>query len=110
MIREALIRVTRWNLGMRKTTFRPRNAYGFSSSEGADLSKGGVKGENGSEAGGEMAEGVVEEEKIEPDYEGGRRLVKSFRNVWLEMVGVLGLGVMVCGVAGWAGVQWCLQR
>lgn len=95
MIREALIRVTRWNLGMRKTTFRPRQPYDLSSPE---------------DTGGEIAEGVVEEEKVKPDYEGGRKLMKSFRNVWLEMIGVLGLGVVVCGVVGWAGIRYYFQR
>lgn len=110
MIREGLIRVTRWNLGMRKTTFRPRKAYGSSSSQSADIGNAGLEGEKGGEEGGGVADGVLEEEKIEPDFEGGRRLMKAFRNVWLEMVGVLGLGVAVCGVVGWFGTRSLLQR
>lgn len=86
---------------MRKTAYRPRKAYD-SSVEGVEMKE--------RDEGGEMAAGVVEAEKVEPDYEGGRRLMKAFREVWLEMVGVLGMGGVVCGVAGWLGMRWILER
>ena len=108
VIREGLIRFTRWNLGMRKTTFRPRKVYGAVSRTNVNWDKS--ESEKANDEGGELADGVAEEEKVEPDYEGGKRLGRAFRNVWLEMAGVLGVSAMICSMICWVVTWWVLAK
>ncbi|KAA1478715.1 hypothetical protein DENSPDRAFT_695692 [Dentipellis sp. KUC8613] len=89
VIREGLVRITYWNLGMRKTSFRPRTEYS------------GV----GKEEGGDIAAGSEEEAKIVFDAESGKMLVRNMREVWAEMVTVL-ISVSV----GAAYILWIILK
>ncbi|TFY58433.1 hypothetical protein EVG20_g8151 [Dentipellis fragilis] len=88
VIREGLVRITYWNLGMRRTSFRPRTGYtGVGREEGGDT----IAGSEG--------------EKIVFDSEGGKMLVRSMREVWVEMVAVL-----VSVSVGTAYILWIVVK
>ncbi|TFY82912.1 hypothetical protein EWM64_g1096 [Hericium alpestre] len=57
MVKEGLVRMTRWNMGMRRTTFRPRTE--------STVGRGGER-----QRGGDIGDGVEEAEKVIPDPEG----------------------------------------
>jgi hypothetical protein len=83
LIREALARVVRFQLGMRRTTFRPRTERG------------------------EVGEDVWRMEAVKPDPVGGARLVREYRALMVEMAGVLAgsITLLISGVAGWYARQ-----
>ncbi|KAF8576419.1 hypothetical protein K439DRAFT_1418954 [Ramaria rubella] len=83
LTREALARVVRFQLGMRRTTFRARNEHG------------------------EVGDEVLSLETVKPDTVGGKKLVKEYRALMLEMAGVIS-GVMVLVIAGMLGWNACL--
>ncbi|KAI0646650.1 hypothetical protein C8Q79DRAFT_682979 [Trametes meyenii] len=72
VMREGLMRTVRGNLGLRRTAFRPRTDIGEDEETG----------------GGEIAPGVLEEERIETDPERTKMLRKMWSEVWKEMVAV----------------------
>ncbi|KAF8527100.1 hypothetical protein JB92DRAFT_2869085 [Gautieria morchelliformis] len=65
LTREALARVVRFQLGMRRTAFRPRTESG------------------------DVGEGVLCMEAVKPDPVGGTRLVKEYRALMMEMAVVI---------------------
>ncbi|EJU02164.1 hypothetical protein DACRYDRAFT_51826, partial [Dacryopinax primogenitus] len=78
LVKEAVCRLTRFNLGMRKTLYRPRDAEHP-----------------------ELEPRVKELETIVPDFEGGRKMVREYRLTLLEM-GSVTAGVVTLGcVALW---------
>jgi hypothetical protein len=88
VMREGLPRTVRWNLGMRRTSFRPRTDVRTAAGEG----EGGI--------GGELADGVKDAEAVTPDLAGSQRLTKMWKEVIAEMVGVcIGLGVLTSATA-----------
>ncbi|KAI0371402.1 hypothetical protein BV20DRAFT_203668 [Pilatotrama ljubarskyi] len=96
VLREGLMRSVRWNLGLRRTTFRPRTMV-------QDV---GLEGEAG---GGELAPGVVEEEGVKPDPARAKVLTKMWSEVWMEMVGVCVATFAVTGVVGYVGLGYLLN-
>ncbi|KAH9930497.1 uncharacterized protein BXZ73DRAFT_90308 [Epithele typhae] len=83
VMREGMARSVRYNLGMRRTAFRPR-----------------TEGE------GELAPGVEELESVEREPERGRVLLRMWKEMLAEMIAV-------CAVAGLAGLGvlyfcWCV--
>ncbi|KAI0072168.1 hypothetical protein K474DRAFT_1668177 [Panus rudis PR-1116 ss-1] len=74
---EGLARSIRSNIGMRRTTFRPRTDVGIS----------------GDKLGGDLDSGVLECEQVVPDFVGGTMLVRK----WREMLGEM---LIVCIVIG----------
>lgn len=81
VLREGMARSVRWNLGQRRTTFRPRT--------------GVQEGDAG--GGGELAAGVGKEEAMERDPARAKVLGRMWREVWVEMVAV-------CAVVGGSGL------
>ncbi|KAG8978902.1 hypothetical protein FRB90_008261, partial [Tulasnella sp. 427] len=77
LLLEAVGRMTRYKLGMRRTTFRAR---------GVD---------------GELDEKVKEEEKVEKSKEDVRRFLKRWNAIWWEMGGVLVIWFGIVGFIGW---------
>ncbi|KAI0360337.1 hypothetical protein OH77DRAFT_674257 [Trametes cingulata] len=96
VLREGLMRSVWWNLGLRTTTFRPRTMV-------QDI---GPEGEAG---GGEIAPGVVEEEKVKLDPTRAKVLTKMWKEVWQEMVGVCVATFAVVGLVGYAGLRYFLH-
>ncbi|CAL1708828.1 unnamed protein product [Somion occarium] len=79
VLSEGMARSVRWNLGMRRTNFRPRGNV--------------IKNEG-------LDDGQIEElERVIPDPEGGMALVRKWREMLAEMIGVC-LGVVCVGLGG----------
>jgi len=86
LVRIAMARIVRWQLGMRKTMFRPRTqAANDAENEGGELVYASE------------AERKAEEVLLDPA--GGEKLRKEWRWLMIEMMGVL-VGSIVCGVCG----------
>jgi hypothetical protein len=78
LTRASLSRVVMYQLGMRKTTFRPRTDKG------------------------ELAENVKDKEAISADPEGRKQLVSGWKTLFYEMVGVISGGsVVILSAAIW---------
>lgn len=75
--REGLSRMVRWQMGMRRTAFRPRREDG------------------------DLAEGVQEMEAIVPNMVLGQAFLKEYNGLIREMVGVIGGVVILVVLAGW---------
>ncbi|QRW05464.1 transmembrane protein [Ceratobasidium sp. AG-Ba] len=75
--REGLTRVVRWQLGMRRTAFRPRQEDG------------------------DLAKGVQEAESIVPNMTLGNAFVREWRFLIREMIGVIVGTAVLCAIAGW---------
>lgn len=75
--REGLSRMVRWQLGMRRTAFRPRQEDG------------------------DLAEGVQETEAVVPNMVLGQAFLKEYKGLIREMVGVIGGMVVLVLAAGW---------
>jgi len=87
VMKEGVARSLRWNLGMRKVSFRPRT----------EISDGGE--------GAELAPEVKDAESVRPDPTGAAALIKQWREVIIEMTSVLA-GVGVLGI----GASWAASR
>ncbi|THH20319.1 hypothetical protein EW146_g1009 [Bondarzewia mesenterica] len=79
VVNEGLVRVVRWNIGMRRTAYRPRSGY---------------SGEEVEDDGGKLGEGVIEAESVVPDPDGailkfGRETSREARkgDWWLNYSG-----------------------
>ncbi|KAL7283948.1 hypothetical protein ACG7TL_001220 [Trametes sanguinea] len=90
-LREGMVRTLYWNLGMRKTTYRPRTAVQDVSPDDED---GPVKG-------GELAPNVAEEEAVKPDPMRTKALTKMWSEVWKEMVAVCAVASLVAGISAY---------
>lgn len=77
LVIEALGRMTRYKLGMRRTTFRARNVEG------------------------ELEDTVKEEESIVRSKEDVARFMKRWKAIWWEMGGVLMTWAVMFGLLGW---------
>lgn len=95
VMREGIARSLRWNLGMRRVSFRPRTDVIPSLSLGEDTP---VHENYGS---GQLAPGVKEAESVRPNPAGAAVLVRKWRQAMLEMILVCA-GVGVVGV----GTSW----
>lgn len=95
VLREGMARSLRWNLGLRRVGYRPRT-------EVVRLVGGG----DGDGEGGELGEGVKDAEVVKPDPDGAKRLVREWREVLIEMVGVCGIVTVAVVVASWIGSRW----
>lgn len=71
LTREALARMVRFQLGMRRTTFRARTE------------------------GGEVGEGILSVEAVKADPAGARKLVKEYKGLMMEMAGVMAGGAVL---------------
>ena len=65
-----------------------------------------VGGGDGDDEGGELGEGVKDAEVVKPDPDGAKRLVREWREVLIEMVGVCGIVTVAVVVASWIGSRW----
>ncbi|KAI0824901.1 hypothetical protein BC628DRAFT_1376486 [Trametes gibbosa] len=105
VLREGIVRSVRWNLGQRRTTFRPRTMRG--------AREGGGDGDGHGDEGGELAPGVSKEEVVARAPVRAKVLARMWSEVLMEEVavcavaGVLGVGVgyvaLVCAVRGCMG-------
>ncbi|KAI0674649.1 hypothetical protein C8Q78DRAFT_967687 [Trametes maxima] len=93
VMREGLMRTVRGNLGLRRTAFRPRTDVG----EGEDA------------GGGEIAPGVLEDERIQTDPERTRMLRKMWSEVWQEMVFVSVVFGVVASALGFLGLRYVVR-
>ncbi|CAE6396002.1 unnamed protein product [Rhizoctonia solani] len=80
--REGLSRVVRWQLGMRRTIFRPRREDG------------------------EIAPGVEQAEAIVPNMVLGQAFMREYNIFIREMLGVMGGVVLSVLVVGWKARSW----
>ncbi|OCH86022.1 hypothetical protein OBBRIDRAFT_762060 [Obba rivulosa] len=104
LLREGIPRSLRWQLGMRRVSFRPRTE----AAHGAKTSEGETHGEVADE-GAELAPGVKEAECVSPDPARAQLLVRAWREVLVEMLGVCaGAGVLV-GWTAWLTVRWTVH-
>ncbi|CDO71146.1 hypothetical protein BN946_scf184845.g16 [Trametes cinnabarina] len=78
VLREGMVRTLWWNLGLSKTTFRPRTM----------VRDGHAAPEESSAKDGELAPGVAEQEAVRPDPVRAKVLTKLWSEVWQEMVAV----------------------
>ncbi|KAI9061616.1 hypothetical protein FKP32DRAFT_1575763 [Trametes sanguinea] len=90
-LREGMVRTLYWNLGMRKTTYRPRTMV-------QDVSP---NAEDEPMKDGELAPHVAEEEAVRPDPRRTRVLTKMWSEVWKEMVAVCVGTSLVAGIAAY---------
>ncbi|OSD02630.1 hypothetical protein PYCCODRAFT_328980 [Trametes coccinea BRFM310] len=90
-LREGMVRTLYWNLGMRKTTYRPRTMV-------QDVSP---DDEDGPAKGGELAPNVAEEEAVKPDPTRTKALTKMWSEVWKEMVAVCAVSSLVAGISAY---------
>lgn len=94
VMREGIARSLRWNLGMRRVSFRPRTDV----IQSLGLSEDAPVHEN--HGGGQLAPGVKEAESVRPDPAGAAVLVRKWKQVMLEMILVCaGLGVVGVGTS-----------
>jgi hypothetical protein len=82
--REGLSRVVRWQLGMRRTAFRPRREDG------------------------DLAEGVEESEAVVPNMVLGKAFMREYNSLMYEMVGVTSGIALSLLVLGWKVRSWVL--
>ncbi|KAG9104874.1 hypothetical protein FRC06_006699 [Ceratobasidium sp. 370] len=80
--REGLSRLVRWQMGLRRTAFRPRREDG------------------------DLAEGVKEAEAIVPNMVLGQAFMREYRFLIREMVGVIAGTAVLFVVAGWKLLRW----
>ena len=71
VLSEIMARSVRWNLGMRRPHFRPRTDVSDTSGLGL---------------GGDLAIGVGESESVQPDFAGGKVMMRKWREIIVEMV------------------------
>ncbi|KAI8971269.1 hypothetical protein BD414DRAFT_469759 [Trametes punicea] len=86
VLREGMMRSVRWNLGLRRTTFRPRTMVQDSREHPEADAEGG-----------DIAPGVAEEERVKPDPARAKVLTKMWSEVWAEMIGIC---VVLCAGVG----------
>ncbi|KAG8691511.1 hypothetical protein FRC11_002407 [Ceratobasidium sp. 423] len=82
--REGLSRVVRWQMGMRRTVFRPRQEDG------------------------EIAPGVEQSEAIVPNVILGQAFMREYNLLIREMLGVIGSVVLSVLALGWKASSWVL--
>ncbi|KAH7344792.1 hypothetical protein B0J17DRAFT_15315 [Rhizoctonia solani] len=80
--REGLSRVVRWQMGMRRTAFRPRQEDG------------------------EIAPGVEQSEAVVPNMILGKAFMREYNLLIREMLGVMGGVVLSILAIGWKGRSW----
>ncbi|RDX46191.1 hypothetical protein OH76DRAFT_902101 [Lentinus brumalis] len=100
VLREGMMRSVRWNMGMRRTAFRPRTAVRDSPDPAAGV---GVHG-------GELAPGVAEAEGVRGDPARAKELTRMWKEVFLEMVGVCVAACAVGGALGYMGIRYILSH
>ncbi|EMD34646.1 hypothetical protein CERSUDRAFT_116818 [Gelatoporia subvermispora B] len=104
LLREGIPRSLRWQLGMRRVTFRPRTDVAERGAAAAKITPEGEEGAGKSE-GAELGPGVKEAESVSPDPARAQVLVRQWREVLLEMFCVCaGVGVAVAWT-GWYGTR-----
>ena len=87
VVREGLAMMVRWNMDMRRSSFRPRT----------DVCANGPGG-----GGGELARGVKEAESVEANPVHARKVTKMGKEVLLEMVAVCTLLCIMPTAILWA--------
>jgi hypothetical protein len=85
LTRVAMARIIRWQLGMRRTQFRPRNA------DSGELVYPDDKARN--------------EEAIVPDYDGAKVMMRRWKWLVYEMLAVCGVGVALVALSLWTCVS-----
>ncbi|CAE6493869.1 unnamed protein product [Rhizoctonia solani] len=80
--REGLSRVVRWQMGMRRTAFRPRQEDG------------------------EIAPGVEQSEAVVPNMILGKAFMQEYNLLIREMLGVMGGVVLSVLAIGWKAMSW----
>ncbi|KAG8745732.1 hypothetical protein FRC10_007212 [Ceratobasidium sp. 414] len=80
--REGLSRLVRWQMGLRRTAFRPRREDG------------------------DLAEGVEKAEAVVPNVVLGQAFMREYRFLIREMVGVIAGTAVLFVVAGWKLSRW----
>ncbi|KAI0690992.1 hypothetical protein C8T65DRAFT_711558 [Cerioporus squamosus] len=104
VLREGMMRSVRWNMGMRRTAFRPRTAVSDDPQETPDaVAAVEVHG-------GELAPGVAEAEGVRGDPARARELTRMWKEVFLEMVGVCVAACVVGSALGYVGFTCALSR
>ncbi|KAI0777333.1 hypothetical protein BD413DRAFT_466892 [Trametes elegans] len=96
VLREGMVRTVLWNLGLRRTAFRPRTAVQDGVSTGGD---------GGSGSGGELAPGVSEAENVRLDPARSRELTRMWAEMWKELVVVCVAACGLAGVFGYVGLR-----
>ncbi|KAI0747158.1 hypothetical protein C8Q80DRAFT_1220314 [Daedaleopsis nitida] len=106
VLREGMVRTVRWNLGMRRTAFRPRTGI-----DEVGAGNGETRGGPGDSEreGGQLAPGVAEEEGVRPDPARARLLTRQWKEVLYEMVGVSVAVCVVGGVFGYLGMRYVMS-
>ncbi len=89
-LREGMVLTVRWNMGLRRTTFRPRT-----------MGKDKPESE-----GGELAQGVAEEESVHRDPVRARLLTRMWKEVLYEMAFVCAMVGVVGVVLGYVGIRY----
>ncbi|KAG8745731.1 hypothetical protein FRC10_007211 [Ceratobasidium sp. 414] len=80
--REGLSRLVRWQMGLRRTAFRPRHEDG------------------------DPAEGVEEAEVVVPNMALGQAFMREYKFLIWEMVSVIASATTLFVVAGWKFLEW----
>ncbi|CUA76902.1 hypothetical protein RSOLAG22IIIB_02382 [Rhizoctonia solani] len=80
--REGLSRMVRWQMGMRRTVFRPRQEDG------------------------EIVPGVEQSEAVVPNMVLGRAFMREYNFLIREMLGVIGITVLSVLTVGWKVKSW----
>ena len=88
VLQEGMVRTVAWNMGMRRTTFRPRTMI------------------NGQ--GGELAPGISEAERVQRDPVWSRILTRQWKEVLYEMVAVCVVMGVLAAVLGLLGIRYAL--
>lgn len=101
VLREGMVRSVRWNMGQRRTAFRPRTMV-------RDVGEAGGDGEEGG-PGGELAPGVVEEEGIQRDPVRAKVLGRMWSEVWKEMIVVCVAVGIVAVVISYSAFRYILR-
>ncbi|OJT08286.1 hypothetical protein TRAPUB_825 [Trametes pubescens] len=102
VLREGMVRSVWWNMGLRRTTFRPRTMV-------RDTGEANGDGEGEGGAGGELAPGVVEEEGIQRDPVRGKMLTRMWSEVWKEMIAVCVIVGAVASFVSFIGLRFILR-
>ncbi|RPD55549.1 hypothetical protein L226DRAFT_511620 [Lentinus tigrinus ALCF2SS1-7] len=106
VLREGMVRSVRWNMGMRRTAFRPRTSV----RDDLDEKSSGPAGAEVVVHGGELAPGVAEAEGVRGDPVRGRELTRIWKEVFLEMVGVCVATCVIGSVLGYMGITFAMRH
>ncbi|TBU29454.1 hypothetical protein BD311DRAFT_720643 [Dichomitus squalens] len=102
VLAEGMMRSVRWNMGLRRSTFRPRTAVHDTDVSGAAERAVDIS------AGGELAPGVAEAEAVQRDPVRAQVLTRQWKEVLYEMAGVsIAVGALAC-VALYLGAKCTL--